>query len=98
MERLGALFEELDDRGVEADRDRARDLEDEPRPRRRPAPALARPVAMPRAVHPQVRPDLEAVVEADQQVLAERLDRGDLVTDDAARPAGPDRARRSGPR
>ena len=28
-------------------------------------------------------PDLEAVVEADQEVLAERLDRGDLATDDA---------------
>ena len=83
MERLGALFEELDDRGVEADRDRARDLDDEPCPRRRPPPALARPVAVPRAVHPEVRPDLEAVVEPDQQVLAERLDRGDLVADDA---------------
>ena len=48
---------------------------------------------MPRAVHPQVRPELEAVVEPDQQVLAERLDRGDLAADDALRPAG----RRPGP-
>ena len=64
-------------RRVEADRDRARDLEHEPRPGRRPAPALAGPVAVPRAVHPQVGPQLEAVVEADQQVLAVRLDRVD---------------------
>ncbi len=72
MERLGALLEQLDDRGVEADRDRARDLEHEPGAGRRPAPALARPVAMPRAVHPEVGPELEAAVEPDQQVLAER--------------------------
>ena len=30
VERLGALLEELDDRCIEADRDRARDLEHEP--------------------------------------------------------------------
>ena len=52
-------------------------------PAGRSAPALAGPIAVPRTVHPQVRPDLQAVVKADQQVLAERLDRGDLVTDDA---------------
>ena len=97
MERLGALLEELDDRGVEADRDRARDLEDEARPAGRPAPSLTRSVAVPRAIHPQVGPDLEAVVEPDQQVLAERLDRGDLAADDprhlrdGARPARPGR-------
>ena len=95
VERLGALLEELHDRGVEADRDRARDLDDEPGAPGRPAPALARPVAVPRAVHPQVGPDLEAVVEADQQVLAEGLDRGDLVADDARDLGDRHRGRRS---
>ena len=61
--------------------------------RRRPAPALARPVAVPRPVHPQVRPDLQPVVEPDQEVLAERLDRGDPPTRRSGRPA----ARRRGP-
>ena len=79
---LGPLLEQLDDRRVEADRDRARDLEHEPRPRRRPPPALAGPVAVPRAVHPQVGPELEAVVEADEEVLAVRLDRVDRRADD----------------
>ena len=51
---------------------------------------------MPRAVHPQVGPDLEAVVEPDQQVLAERLDRGDLPADDPAHLR--DRTRAAGPR
>ena len=98
MERLGALLEQLDDRGIEADGDRARHLEDEPRTSRRPAPALPGPVAMPRPVHPQVRPDLEAVLESDQQVLAERIDRGDLVPDDPVdlRARAPGRSR--GPR
>ncbi len=82
MERLGPLLEELDDRGVEADGHGARDLDDQAGPGRRPAPRFAGPVAMPRAVHPQVGPDLEPVVEADQEVLAERLDGGDLVPDD----------------
>ena len=97
MERLGAQLEELDDGGIEADRDRARDLDDEPGAARRPPPPLAGPIAVPRAVHPQVRPELEAVVEPDQQVLAERLDRGDLVADDTGHlrdgpgPAGPRR-------
>src|SRR6188474_975197 len=83
MNRFDALFEKLDDRGVEADRDRTRNLDDEPGASGRSPPTLARLVAVPRAVHPQVGPDLEAVVETDQQVLAERLDRGDLVTDDS---------------
>ncbi len=95
VECFGALLEQLDDRGIEADRHGARHLEDEPGPRWRPAPSLARPVAVPRAVHPQVRPDDEAVVEPDQQVLAERLDGGDVAADhppdlgDRSRPAGP---------
>ena len=32
VEALGPHLEELDDRGIEADRDRTRDLDDEPRP------------------------------------------------------------------
>ena len=95
VERLGALLQQLDDRGIEADRHRARDLEDEPSPRRRPPPALARPIAMPRPVHPQMRPDHKPVVEPDQEVLAERLDRGDLVPDDALDLGHGDPARRS---
>ena len=57
-------------------------------PRRRPAPrargvpatvavaSAPRPVAMPRSVHPEVRAQLEIAVEADQEILAERLDGG----------------------
>ena len=89
-------LEQLDHRRVEADGDGARDLEDEPRPRRRPAPALAGPVAMPRAVHPQVGPELEAAVEPDQQVLALRLDaRRSVCADDAVGPAARAGARRA---
>ncbi len=101
MERLGPLLEQLDDGGVEADRDRARDLEHETARAGRSPPRLAGAVAVPRAVHPQMRPDLEPAVEADQQVLAERLDRGDLPADeprhlrDRAGSAGP--RRRDGP-
>ena len=82
VEALGPRLEQLDDRGVEADRDRAIDLEHEPGPAGRPAPALAGPVAVPRAVHPQVGPELEPAVEPDQQVLALRLDRVDALADD----------------
>jgi hypothetical protein len=74
VEPFRALLEQLDDRCVEADRDRARDLEHDAGPGRRPAPALARPVAVPRAGHPHVRPQLEPVVEADHEVLAVRFD------------------------
>ena len=95
MERLGALLEELHDGRIEADRDRARDLEDETRPTGRPPPALAWPIAVPRAVHPQVRPDLEAALEPDQEVLADRLDRCDLMTDDPRDLRDRTRARRS---
>ena len=58
-------------------------------PRRRPPPALAGPVAMPRAVHPKVRPQLEARIEADEQVLAVGVDAGDGGPDQPVRPAGP---------
>ena len=97
MERLGALFEELDDRRIEADRDGARHLEHQSGTPGRTAPALVGAVAMPRAVHAQMGPDLEAVVEPDEQVLAERFDCGDLPPDDpihpghGTRPAGPGR-------
>ena len=41
------LLEQVDSRGVEADDDRARHLDDEAGPRGRPAPALAGAVAVP---------------------------------------------------
>ena len=72
MDDLGAALEQLDDRGVEADRDGAGDLDDECRARWRPAPRLAGPVAVPRPVQPEVRPQLEPAIELDQQVLARR--------------------------
>ncbi len=53
-DQLRALFEELDHRRIEADGDRAGNLDDEARSRRRAAPAFTRPVAMPRPVHPQM--------------------------------------------
>src|SRR5687768_5814885 len=81
MDALGTCLEQLDDRGVEADGDRAIDLEHEPRASRRSTPALARSIAMPRAVHPQVRSQLQAAVEPDQQVLALRLDGIDTLAD-----------------
>ena len=83
MDDLGAALEELDDRRVEADGDGARDLEDERGARRRAAPRLARAVAVPRAVQPEVRPQLEAAVELDEQVLAGGVDGVDLLADDA---------------
>ena len=82
VEMLRPRLEQLDDRGVEADRDRAIDLEHEARPTGRSTPALTRPIAMPRAVHPQVGPQFQPAVEPDQQVLALRLDRVDPLADD----------------
>ena len=84
MEVCRALLEELDDRRVEADGDGARNLDDEARPRCRPAPRLAGTVAMPRAVHPEMRPELQAIVEADEEILALRLDCRDRRADDPA--------------
>ena len=82
MDDLGAALEQLDDRGVEADGDGARDLDDEGGARRRAAPGLAGAVAMPRAVQPEVGPQLEAAVELDEQVLAGGVDGIDLLADD----------------
>src|SRR6185312_17537651 len=48
----------------------------------RAAPPFTGAVAVPRPVHPQVRPQFEAAVEPDQQVLALRLDRVDPLPDD----------------
>src|SRR6266540_1213961 len=83
MNRLGPRFEQFDDRRVEADGDRSVDLEHEAGSSGRPAPALARPVAMPRPVHPQMRAQLETAIEADQEVLALGLDRVHPLADDA---------------
>jgi hypothetical protein len=81
---LRPALEKLDDRGIEAHGNGARDLQHERGTRRRPAPRLARPVAVPRPMEPKVRPELEAAVELDQQVLARRVDGIDLLADDAA--------------
>ena len=81
MEVFRALLEEFDDRSIEADRDRARHLQHQSRPRRRPSPALAGSIAVPRPVHAQVRPDLQAAVEPDEQVLAKRLHGVDATPD-----------------
>ena len=88
VDDLGPALEQLDHRGVEAHRDGARHLDDERGPGRRAAPGLAGAVAMPRAVEPEVRPELEAAVELDEQVLAGRVDGIDLLADDA-RDLGP---------
>src|SRR4029077_6317770 len=86
VERYRPCLEEIDGPGIEADRNRARDLEDEDGPGGRPAPGPARPVAMPRPVHAEVGPKLEAVAELDPEVLAGRDDVADRLADDEARP------------
>jgi hypothetical protein len=83
VQRFGPLLEQLDDGRIEADGDRTIDLEDEPGPGRRPAPALPGPVAVPRAVHAQVRAQLEAAIEADEQVLALGIHALDALADKA---------------
>ena len=83
MEVFGPMLEEFEDRRIEADCDRARHLQHQARPRRRPSPPLAGSIAVPRPVHAQVRPDLQAAVEPDEQVLAERLHRVDATPDQA---------------
>jgi hypothetical protein len=66
--------EQLYRRRIEADAHDGGSFEHGHRPRRRAAPALTRPVAVPRAVHPEVRVQRQAAREADQQVLAARDD------------------------
>jgi hypothetical protein len=82
VDDLGTALEQLDDRGVEADGHGTRHLDDEGGPRWRAAPGLAGPVAMPRAVEPEVGPQLEATVELDEQVLACGVNGVDLLPDD----------------
>ncbi len=93
MERGRPAFQELDHGGVEADGNCTGDLEDQRRPARRAAPPLPGRVAMPGAGHAEVRPQFQPVGEADQQVLAVRLDGQDLRADHAVhartRDAGP---------
>ncbi len=83
MERRRPAFQELDHGSVEAHGDCAGDLEDQRGPARRAAPPLPRRVAMPGAGHAEVRPEFQPVGEADQQVLAVRLDGQDLRADHA---------------
>ena len=83
VEGGGSRLEQLDDRRIEADRDGARHLEHQAGPGRGPAPRLARPVAVPRPVHAQVRAELQPAVEPDDQVLADRLHGVDATSDKA---------------
>src|SRR5262249_14989453 len=83
VDPLEARFEELERWAVEADRDRVRRLEHELCACGRPPPALALRVAMPRTVHPEVAAELEAVVEANQEMLALGLDRRDVAADES---------------
>jgi hypothetical protein len=80
MDGQRPAVEQLDRRRIEADTDSGRCLEHRDCPRRRPPPTLTRPVAMPRAVHPEVRVQRQAAREADQQVLAARDDVFDLLS------------------
>ena len=75
MDGLGPRLEDLDDGSVEADRHRSLDLQHQRGPGGREPPRFPRAVAMPGAVHAQVGPHGQAAGRADQQVLAQRLDR-----------------------
>ena len=70
MDGYGTGFHQLDGHGVETDGYGRRRLDHRSGTGRRSTPALARPVAVPRAVQPKVSVQGQAVVEADQQVLA----------------------------
>lgn len=98
MGRLCPDFVQLDGGSVEADGHCPWDLQDEPGAGGTPQPALTGRVAMPRAAHAEMRPKLEALVEANEEVLAEGLDRLDPGADEQlrtrARPAGGGRRHR----
>ena len=87
-DRRGLVSHQFDDRGAEAHRDRPVGLEDRLHLPRRPAPLLARLVDVPGTLHPHVAVDREAIVEPDQQVLADRLDLGDLLARQSLEIAG----------
>ena len=99
MDRLGAGLEQLDHRGIEADGDGAGHLDDEAGTGRGPAPRLAGPIAVPRAVHPEMSSQLQTVVEPDQEILADCLDARDRGADDPRdlRPVDPRPRRGHGP-
>src|SRR6185503_4625815 len=63
------------------------------------APRLAGPVPMPRAVQPEMGPQLQAAVELDEQVLAGGIDGIDLLAHDPRdlRPRKPGARRRHDP-
>ena len=71
------VADELHHRSAEADGDHVIGLEQGFDLPRRPAPSVAAFVEMPRALHPHVGVDREAVVKSDQQMLAYWLDLGD---------------------
>ena len=68
---------EIHHRSTEADGDHVIGLEQGFHLPGRPAPPLATFVEVPRALHAHVGMDREAVVKADEQMLAHRLDLGD---------------------
>src|SRR5207245_8236544 len=70
------VADELHHRSAEADGDHVIGLEQGFDLPRRPAPSLAAFVEMPRALHPHVGVDSEAVVYSDQHYISYRLDLG----------------------
>ncbi len=74
METEGPRLDELRDRRVEAHRDRRRGLHDAHRAGGAATPSLTGSIPVPRAVHAQVRVQRQPVIEADEQVLAHRVD------------------------
>jgi hypothetical protein len=82
MDRHGAGVQKLDRRGVEAGTDAQRRLEDGNGPRSRPAPLLARAVAMPRAMQPEVGVERQPAGKIDEQVFAAGSDRNHVAPHD----------------
>ena len=83
MEFDGAVLHQLGDWRVEADDNVLGDFEHDTRPPGGHFPPLAGRVAMPGSAHAQVGMQREAIVEADQHVLSQRLNGCDSGADDA---------------
>ena len=76
------IGQQLERWGIEGDGDGIRGFEDRVRLRLGKPPRLTGSVAVPRATHPQMAAQREAVVEIDQQVFPASSDRGDRGADD----------------
>ena len=81
MGALGARLEELDDGGVEAHGHPITALDHQPGLALGPPPRPVRRIDVPRPTHAQVGVEDAAVVEAQQEVLAPRLDPADGPAD-----------------